>query len=135
MSTSRGKTPNGLAVALGLFWLCLFCHEAESAAPPRIYTLHIEPQPLDGALQEFARQTGLQILFFSRLTEGRRSVSLDGMYTVDIAMKTMLSGSNLTYRVVNTKTIQIVLRRTARANGERGLFRSVDALSCHSSPR
>ena len=97
----------GLAVAVGLVWGCFLCGDIRSAAPP-VYTLHIASQPLDAALQDFARQTGLQILFFSRLTDGRRSAALDGMYTIDAAMTGLLSESKLTYRSINARTIEIV---------------------------
>jgi hypothetical protein len=105
---------------MGLLLTCFLFGGARSAAQPTVYTLHIESQPLDGALQQFARQTGMQILFFSRLTDGQRSAALHGMYTLDEAMRALLSESKLTYRVINTKTIQIVPLRTARASREAG---------------
>jgi hypothetical protein len=74
-----------------------------------VYTLHIDSQPLDMALQELARQTGMQILFFSHLTGSRRSMALDGKYALDAALADLLSQSNLTYRMVNARTIEIVL--------------------------
>ncbi len=92
---------------MGLFFSCVFCGEARSAAP-RYFTLHIESQPLDGALLEFARQTGLQVLFFSRLTEGQQAPALDGMYTLDAAMTELLSMADLKYRTINARTIEIV---------------------------
>jgi outer membrane receptor for ferric coprogen and ferric-rhodotorulic acid len=87
-------------------------------AEPEAHTLHIASQPLDRALQEFARQTGVQIIFFSYLTEGQRAPALDGTYTIDAAMKALLTDSTLTFRQVNAKTIEIrpLKRRTHRAN-------------------
>ena len=41
---------------------------------------------LGAALQEFARQTGIQILFFSQLTDGARAPELVGQFTVDAAI-------------------------------------------------
>lgn len=111
MNTSTGKRRASVAVLAGL--LCaLALQSARSAAPA--YTLHIESQALDTALQEFARQTGMQVLFFSRLTEGRRSRALDGKYSLDAALSALLSQANLTYRIVNARTIEIV------APGEEG---------------
>ena len=77
----------------------------ESAEPA--YTLHIASGPLDSALQEFARQTGIQILFFSYLTDGQWARALDGTYTVDAAMHALLADTALTFRWVNEKTIEI----------------------------
>ena len=76
-------------------------------AEPAAYTLHIGSQPLDSALQEFARQTGIQIIFFSYLTDEQRAPALDGTYTVDGAMNALLAHSMLTFRWVNAKTIEI----------------------------
>jgi Secretin and TonB N terminus short domain len=94
-----------LAIALGL--VCAALWGSVRSDEPAIYTLHIESQPLDGALQEFARQTGMQILFFSDITDGLRAAALDGKYTLAVAMSTLLSGSNLRYRLINSRTIQI----------------------------
>jgi hypothetical protein len=92
-------------LALALVCVVLFPGAMRIAEPA--YTLHIASGPLDGALQEFARQTGIQILFFSYLTDGLRGRALDGTYTVDVAMNTLLAESKLTFRWVNAKTIEI----------------------------
>jgi hypothetical protein len=109
------------AIIMGIAWTCCLYSAAHGASSP-IYTLHIEPQSLDGALQEFSRQTGIQIIFFSYLTDGRHSEGLDGMYTVGAAMEVLLSGSELTYRSINRKTIEIILR--AKNNDSGALPRS-----------
>ena len=103
-------------IALALVCASLFPGAMRSEE--RAYTLHIARQPLDSALQEFARQTGIQIIFFSYLTDGQRVLALDGTYTVDVAMNALLAGSMLTFRWVNPKTIEIrrLGRRTDRAN-------------------
>ena len=92
--------------------------DAMRGAEPAAYKLHIASQPLDSALQEFARQSGIQIIFFSYLTDGHWAPALDGTYTVDVAMNALLADSMLTFRWVNAKTIEITrLRRaTDRAN-------------------
>ena len=92
--------------------------DAMDGAEPVAYKLHIASQPLDSALQEFARQSGIQVLFFSYLTDGQRAPALDGTYTVDVAMNALLADSMLTFRWVNAKTIEItrLRRRTDRAN-------------------
>ena len=95
-----------LAVALGLVWACFFPVSVRSAEPAA-YTLHIASQSLDSALQEFARQTGIQIIFFSYLTDGRRAPALDGTYSLDAAMTALLAESTLTFRRVNSKTLEI----------------------------
>ncbi len=95
-----------LAVALAL--MCAgFFPGALRGAEPAAHTLHIASQRLDSALQDFARQTGIQIIFLSYLTDGQRAPALDGIYTIDAAMKALLADSMLTFRRVNAKTIEI----------------------------
>jgi outer-membrane receptor for ferric coprogen and ferric-rhodotorulic acid len=81
-----------------------------AAAPsdePEKYNLKIDSQPLGSALQEFARQSGVQIIFFSQVTEGFRAPALNGQYTLANALQMLLTGSKLTFRVINSKTIEI----------------------------
>jgi hypothetical protein len=110
MKPLAGMRRIGLCLSAGLI-LALSCLSAQVAAQS-LYTLHIERQPLDSALQEFARQTGMQILIYSRLTDGRSSAALHGKYTLDAAIVALLLDSKLTYRRVNAKTIEIVRERT-----------------------
>lgn len=87
-------------------------------AEPATHILHIASQPLDSALQEFARQAGIQIIFIAYLTDGQRAPALDGRYTVDAAMHTLLADSMLRFRRINAKTIEIrpLHRPTGPAN-------------------
>ena len=100
-----------LALATGLLLSSWFYLETGHGAAGRVFTLHIVRQPLDAALLEFSRQSGVQVLFFSRVADGRYSPALDGTYTLDAAMVTMLSESHLTYRVINSQTIEVVPAR------------------------
>lgn len=104
MIRERGAS---LALAMGLFWSCFLCGDGRGA-PPRVYELRIESQPLNGALLEFAHLTGVQILFFSLLTEDLHAPALNGRYTIETAMTALLSESNLTFRMINSRTIEIV---------------------------
>ena len=114
MSASTGMRRWKLAIVVAAVGVtCVFlCGARVSQA---VFTLHIESQPLDVALQELAKQTGLQVLFFSELTEGRRSVALNGKYTLDAALTALLSDAKLTYRRINARTIEIVPARSGRA--------------------
>lgn len=71
------------------------------------YDFLIERQALDRALQEFAKQSGVQVIFFSKVTDGRQSPSLKGRYTAAAALTGLLSGSGLTYRELDAKTVEI----------------------------
>ena len=88
---------------------------APSSEPVR-YNFKIDSQPLGTALQEFAKQSGAQIIFFSQVTEGLQAPALSGSYTISGALEMLLSGSHLIFRVINPKTIEICLP-TARNSG------------------
>ena len=81
-----------------------------AAAPsgePIKYHFQIDSQPLGAALQQFAKQSGVQIIFFSQVTEGLRAPALHGTYTISGALELLLSGSRLFFRVINPKTVEI----------------------------
>jgi outer membrane receptor for ferric coprogen and ferric-rhodotorulic acid len=63
--------------------------------------------PLEEALQELARETGIQVLFFSKITTGRSAPALSGNYTLAAAMTRLLKGSDLAFRQVNEHTVEV----------------------------
>ena len=69
--------------------------------------LRIPAQSLDEALQELARQSGMQVIYFSGLTQGIQSVGVSGSYTVGEALQVMLAGSGLSFRMLNARTVAI----------------------------
>ena len=86
--------------------ICAAGASAESGGAAR-FDLKIGSQPLEQALQEFARQSGLQILFFSQVTAGLRAPALAGEFTLQGALDRLLGGSGLSYRVINADTVAI----------------------------
>ena len=64
-------------------------------------------QPLAAALQELARQSGVQIIFFSKIADGYSAPSVEGHVTLDFALHRLLSGTKLTYRRLNPTTIEV----------------------------
>jgi outer membrane receptor for ferric coprogen and ferric-rhodotorulic acid len=62
---------------------------------------------LDEALQELARQTGIQVVFFSKITAGRSAPELSGEYTLTAALTRLLEGSDLTFLQVNEHTVEV----------------------------
>ena len=78
-----------------------------SAAPARTFQLAISSQPLAAALQELARQSGIQIIFFSKFADGHEAPAVRGTVTIDDALHRMLGGTHLTYRRLNTNVIEI----------------------------
>jgi len=100
--------------------------QEERCAQSRTYLLNIPSQPLEGALQDLAKQTGMQIVFFSRLIRGRRASALQGFYTIDAALTALLAGSGLTFRLINDRTIEIVAPSGRLLKGPHLFFASVN---------
>jgi len=69
--------------------------------------LNLRSQPLDGALQEVARECGVQILYFSEITTGLSAANLSGQFAIDEALHSLLANTGLGFRHVNARTIQI----------------------------
>ncbi len=78
-----------------------------SAGAAKTFTLAIGRQPLAAALQELARQSGVQIIFFSKLADGHEAPSVRGTVTIDYALHRMLDGTRLTYRRLHANVIEI----------------------------
>ncbi len=75
------------------------------------HELNIPRQPLDTALKDLARQTGVQVGRFSDAVNGATLVGpIAGNYSAEAALKTLLAPTKLTYRALNDRAI-IVLRR------------------------
>jgi len=76
-------------------------------APPR-YGLSIQAGLLlDEALQQLARQTGIQIVFFSNITAGVRAPKLSGEYTLAAGLARPLKGWGVRFGWVNEHTIEV----------------------------
>jgi outer membrane receptor for ferric coprogen and ferric-rhodotorulic acid len=98
-------------------WLLCFCIIAIGWMPRVVaaagsnesvqYNLKIDSQPLGSALQELAKQCEVQIIFFSRVTEGLQAPALNARYTLAGALQILLSGTHLTFQVINPKTVEI----------------------------
>jgi outer-membrane receptor for ferric coprogen and ferric-rhodotorulic acid len=88
-------------------WMPRLVSAADSDQPVKC-NLKINSQPLGAALQEFAKQCDVQVVFFSKVTEGLQGPPLSASYTIAGALQILLSGSHLTFRVINPKTIAIL---------------------------
>uniref|UniRef100_UPI0019541826 STN domain-containing protein n=2 Tax=Pseudomonadota TaxID=1224 RepID=UPI0019541826 len=58
----------------------------------------IPAQPLDAALASYFRATGVQLLYDSALTAGRRSGAVRGNFTPREALRQLLRGTGLIVR-------------------------------------
>jgi len=92
---------------------------AQSTASKPAITYQIPSQPLGSALNSFAEQANVQILFDPRLMRGKRSPLLSGRYNVGEALGQLLRNSGLVANTANgdTYTISVDSRSTAADHG------------------
>jgi outer membrane receptor protein involved in Fe transport len=78
----------------------------------RSHAYRLPAGELSTALGEFAEQSGIQILYDAKLVSGRRTPGLQGDYSVDAALSTLLRGSALEAVAVADGTF--IVRRVSR---------------------
>ena len=89
---------------------------AQSAA-----SVDLPEQPLDQAIKAIAQQTGIQIVFVTDITAGRRAPALRGSFTPREAIDRLLAGSGLAVEQQGDGTLLIV----PRPNGGATLMQAV----------
>src|SRR3954470_3684499 len=102
-ASSRGRWIAGI-LALGR--VALASHAAQSQ-PPQVIAFDIKHQALGDALNELARQSGLQIVLYSEVGAGISIPTLLGNFTPTSALEQMLSGTQLDYEFINDRTVVI----------------------------
>src|SRR5689334_11378337 len=98
--------------ALLLAGILLFNAVAQGA-PDTALKLDIPAQPISDALNEFARQSGLQVILQTADGSGISSPRLVGEYTPRAALEALLADSGLEFEYLNDNTVAI--RKTASA--------------------
>jgi iron complex outermembrane receptor protein len=86
----------------------MLLHALAARAQEGVREFHIRAQEAASALTEFGAQSQLQVLFDYAALEGIRTQALDGRMPVADALRHLLSGTGLTFRVVNPRTVSIV---------------------------
>src|SRR5262249_6119027 len=90
-----------------LLLICTSAHASDTQHAAGTFALSIARQPLDRALQQLARQCGVQMIFFSRVTEGLSAPKIEGDYTLDAAVERLLTGSGLTSHMIDPQTVEV----------------------------
>lgn len=67
----------------------------------------IVPRPLPAALADFARQTGLQLIYVSQIAAGLSSKGAKAGLTSSAALKQLLEGTGLVFQFLNARTVRI----------------------------
>jgi len=91
---------------LGTPVLGLASPAARAAGVPRRFDIPAEP--LGAALDEFARQADVTLLFSSTLVARARTPGVHGTLAVNTALGQLLGGTGLAYRQVSTAAIAII---------------------------
>src|SRR5688572_21126509 len=77
-------------------------------APPVPPEFDIDAQDAAAALAEFSSQSELQLLFDFDAVQGLRTQAVTGRLRVADALGRMLTGTGLTFEIINARTISIV---------------------------
>lgn len=109
-----------LAAALTMAWVQLAA--AQSSAPVTEYSLTIPSGSLTMALDQFSKQTGLQVAAELKTPE-QQQLSVDaviGRFTAAAALEKLLAGSDLTYVWEDESTVRIYRGVVHQPQGEGG---------------
>jgi hypothetical protein len=68
----------------------------------------VQPQGLTAALQIFARESGLHLVYIEEDVTSRKSPGASGELTPEEALKRVLKGTGLTYKYLDGETVSIV---------------------------
>jgi len=98
-----------LAVAVSALILCGVCSAGEATASMKKST-NIPAQQLGTALQSFANDRNLQIVFSAEDVGPLRSAGAIGELTTDEALKRLLRGTGMTYRYLDDSTVMVLPR-------------------------
>lgn len=81
---------------------------AQASAPPAEFQFNIPSQPLESALEAFGAVSRLQVLYETALTKDRRSTEVRGMYTHEVALRRLLSGTGLDFDYTEERAFTLV---------------------------
>jgi iron complex outermembrane receptor protein len=98
----------GVAIALACVTIVGLSRADESHAAARRST-DIPAQGLGPALQALANDRNFQLVYVSEDIDTLRTAGIVGEFTPDEALTRLLSGTGLTYRYIDEKTVTIVL--------------------------
>ncbi len=104
----------------GLLLAGLLAFGVAAAGPDAVqpaFKLNIAAQPIDDALHELGRQSGLQIFFASDEGKGITTPRLVGTFTVRDALTKLLHKTGLRYEYIDERTVAIRVSRPGLEDG------------------
>ena len=105
MSTSSSRPPRALLSAIAVS-LALSSQVSVAFADP-LKSFNIEDENLATALNQFAAQSDRQILFSTEAVNAKRSHRVKGELAPEVALRRLLEGTGLVYRVTADNTILV----------------------------
>lgn len=112
----RGADPSGM-VAL-LLTACLgmalgsgapaWADQSAERPGPQAISFDIAAQPLEAALDAYGAASGVQVLYQTALTSGRRSANVQGLFTPKAALAVLLAGTGLAVRYTTEDSYTLV---------------------------
>lgn len=111
------------ALAFAVQLLMGGAHAAESAQAASELAIRIPAQPLGQALNALAAKTGWFIGADAALVRGKQAPALDGAYSPEAALRALLDGSGLQYRITQDRAV--IIERSAPAAATAPVSRSV----------
>jgi hypothetical protein len=103
-------------VFAGLSWHGLAVAAEENPALAPKITFQIPEQPLVTALQAYSEESGVHVLYESGVEVGQLSVAIDGEFTREGALRTLLGNSNLLIRYARADSVVLVNPAAAMAD-------------------
>ena len=117
MTHTRGRTILTLLVT-ALAWALASVPGLAGAADSVARHFDIPAQDMKSALNEFARQSDQQILFSTDTTASKRTAGVKGQLEPEAALKQLLKGTGLTFRVTSNRAILIENPNTSTRAGK-----------------
>lgn len=109
----KTRAPRSIALLLSAAPL-LFAGAAQASGPT--YEFDLRSDTLKGALEQFARQSGLQVAYFTRVAEGSTAPPVSGRLTAEQALGRLLHASGLTFERTDDGVVAIRALRTGAAD-------------------
>lgn len=114
MPTSNTK--RALLLASAAATVMGFAPGAVAADTGKVYALDIPSEPLARALEQFGVETSQQIMFSADVVRGRNAPALQGKYTADGALSTLLRNTDLTADSSETGVLMIQRKKNSSGN-------------------
>jgi beta-barrel assembly-enhancing protease len=84
-------------------------HTSALAEDPKALVVNIPAEPLAQALEEFARQTDLQVVYVSDEIADQRTQGAEAPLEPKVALEHLLKGTGLRYEFLNSRTVHVIV--------------------------